>query len=59
MHGELIMRCNTFVEILTKGDHLGELGIDWKMYIKMDLEKKVLAWTVYNWLRIGSSGRIW
>jgi hypothetical protein len=35
-------------------DHLLKLGIDWRIILKLILEKWVVRWTEFRWFKVGS-----
>jgi hypothetical protein len=47
------------LENLKGRNHLGELGVDRRIMLKLILKKyDMRVWTEFNWLRVGSSGRL-
>jgi hypothetical protein len=44
------------LENLKRGYHFGDVGIDWRIILKLSLKKyRVSVWNAFNWLRIMSS----
>jgi hypothetical protein len=41
---------------LREGEHLGDLGVDGKIILKLIFKKWDGAWTELTWLRIGTGG---